>query len=79
MSALMTESQKDTPVVVNPDRMSDENFIKHFNKRHADQLAGLRELVNLSPAVLILYRSFHRWLHYPLFPASHDLDHKHEG
>lgn len=57
----------DNPMVVNPDDMDDETFVKHYNARHADQLAGLAELgaYPLNDHMIGMWRiahdHFHRW------------------
>ena len=56
---------EDVDMVVNADDMDDQIFIKHFNARHAGQLAGLSALGEypLNDEMLELYRKFHDHLH----------------
>jgi hypothetical protein len=69
--------RKPTPVVPHPDDMTDDTFVKHFNRRHSDHLGGLAalDLDHLTPYVLGCYRSFHNQLHGILRRA--ELDHEH--
>jgi len=59
--------------------MDTDTFCKHMNKRHSASLAGTTlDPRYLNPYVEGLYRSYHRWLHHPLFPVSVTLDHDHD-
>lgn len=50
--------------VVSAEDMDDETFIKHFNKRHADQLPGLVAILpSIDQETLLCYRLFHEHLH----------------
>jgi hypothetical protein len=63
-------------IVVSAARMTDDNFKKHFENRHADSMGGLTHFAPyVTPAIIRLYRSFHERLH-ALRPF--DFDHEHE-
>lgn len=54
------------PLVVCADGMSDEQFIKHFENRHRDQMPGVTRFVDTAkkdPRLIETYRKFHDRLH----------------
>lgn len=60
-------------LVVNADEMYDDDFVKHFDLRHKDQLGGLDGILLVEDEQTIqLYREFHHKLHeFPyLFPFA---------
>lgn len=66
-------------IVVNADEMYDDDFVRHFDLRHKDQLGGLDGILLVDDERTIqLYREFHYKLHkYPyLFPFA-KLNHDH--
>ena len=74
MTSVM-EATDHKQVVQNPDRMTDEQFKLHFEKRHGDSMGGLTHFSpHVTRAILYLYRRFHAKLH-ELRP---DIMHEHE-
>lgn len=67
-------------LVANPDEMYDDDFVKHFNMRHADQLGGLPRILLEDERTVIMYREFHHKIHqFPyLFPFA-IRNHRHTG
>lgn len=57
----LKEGQK----VVSIDDMDDETFVRHYNARHSDQLAGLVELgvYPLNAEMIGMYRMAHEHFH----------------
>lgn len=67
------------PKVVDADEMYDDDFVRHFDLRHKDQLGGTNGItLDRDERTIDLYREFHHKLHeYPyLFPFA-DLNHEH--
>ncbi len=53
-------------IVVSAESMDDETFLLHFEKRHSEQLAGLKtfgDTIRLQPELVGTYRRFHERLH----------------
>lgn len=67
----------DVPGVVHPDDMSDEDFVRHFNARHPDQLGGLDGILLRDELTINLYRNFHYWLHFWHLPSQMEQPHSH--
>ena len=67
------------PKVVNPDGMTDDNFVRHFNNRHREQLAGTDGIIlDRDEYTIELYRKFHDKLHdQTLFPFGVKIPHEH--
>lgn len=64
-------------IVVDADEMYDDDFVKHFNLRHNDQLGGLDGILLVEDEYTIeLYREFHHKLHnsllFPFAKINHD-------
>ncbi len=59
-------------VVPSESEMSDDIFVRHMNKRHADSIGGLHSLWRINDSVTVLWRSFHARLH-----KASRLDHRH--
>ena len=73
---LMPIMEDTKQVVVSTIQMDDDVFIKHFEKRHADSLGGLRGFVTRTPGIILMYRMFHKRLH-ELRPFDYDHEHEH--
>lgn len=66
------------PIVVNADEMYDDDFVKHFNLRHDDQLGGLNEILLVEDEYTIeLFREFHHKLHNSLLFPFAKINHEH--
>jgi len=66
-------------IVVNADNMYDDDFVKHFDIRHVDQLGGMPGiLLDEDELTILLYREFHHKMHeFPyLFPFA-EFNHSH--
>lgn len=51
-------------LVINADDMYDEDFVKHFELRHNDQLKGIDKILLPDDEQIInLYREFHHKIH----------------
>lgn len=73
------QQQQELPMVVSPDEMDDDTFIKHFNARHADQLPGITSIIPcIDPGTLHTYRIFHDKLHEWSKPTM-ELPHEHRA
>jgi len=55
--------QQEVQVVVNADRMDDETFLLHMNKRHRDSLGGLLRIWFINEYITECWRIFHDRLH----------------
>lgn len=62
-----------TLTVPNADDMDDETFVAHFEKRHADQMAG-RTTLRLDDELTEMYRTFHDRIH-ELLPMTTPHEH----
>lgn len=70
----MPQTKADSvPLVNDPDDMLDETFLLHFEKRHSDQLPGIKGFVytiyDQQPELIETYRKFHDRIH-DLIPSS---------
>lgn len=81
MTATQQEQPPPLPVVWHPDDMDNATFIKHMNARHSHSLGkGFARLPDqMTPAMILLYRIFHRQLHGILAMYHPDLNHEHEA
>ena len=66
------------PPVIHPDDMGDDDFVRHFNFRHSDQLGGLDGIVLRDPETLEMYRTFHDALHRWHLPSQMEHPHEHD-
>ena len=59
-----SEAWGDTPVatVVAADTMSDQDFARHMNARHVEDIGGLTEIADKMPLVKT-WRKWHKMLH----------------
>lgn len=71
----MPTAQGETDLVRAPERMTDEFFAMHMNKRHPESLGGLPYLDHefTDEYVMKCWRAFHRQLHKWYI----DLEHEH--
>jgi hypothetical protein len=68
----------DIPEVVHPDDMDDNDFVRHFNQRHSDQLGGLDGIILRDEYTIELYRKFHDSLHFWHLPSQMQHPHVHD-
>jgi hypothetical protein len=79
---MMNTHTQDIPFVVDPDEMTDDNFIAHFEHRHGDQLPnleGFAHTIYLQPELIETYRKFHDRLHSLMTPSMMEEPHEHEA
>ena len=66
------EELEERPIVVHPDAMDGDTFLKHMNNRHRDSLGGLSSISFKSDYLLTIWRKFHRRLHEVRVDMTHD-------
>jgi hypothetical protein len=68
--------ETERPLIAPPSEMDDKTFVKHFNLRHTDALAGMGEIPHDAYADQVArYRAFHLQIHKGITPdffAGHD-------
>jgi len=77
----MRQNVAAVPMVVNADEMDDENFLLHFERRHADQLPGISGFLHTmaqQPELIETYRKFHDRIHNLFTPSMMEEPHEHE-